>query len=60
MPYQFSQVTTAALPVEQRCLQDLRLAPVRRRPTQFRLLQQNMLAYTFDSFVPGFASLDRD
>lgn len=56
MPYQFSQVTTTALPVEQRCLQDLRLAPVRRRPTQFRLLQQNMLAYTFDSFVPGFAA----
>lgn len=56
MPYQFSPVTTTALPVEQRCLQDLRLAPVRRRPTQFRLLQQNMLAYTFDKFVPGFAS----
>ena len=42
--------------VEQRCVQDLRLAPVRKRKTQFRLLQQNMLAYTFDAFVPGFAA----
>ena len=40
----------------QRCVQDLRLAPVRKRRTQFRLLQQNMLAYTFDAFVPGFAA----
>ncbi len=56
MPYQFSRVTTAALPAGQRCVQDLRLAPVRNRKTQFRLLQQNMLAYTFDSFVPGFAA----
>lgn len=56
MPYQFSQVTTAGLPEELRCVQDLREAPVRNRDTQFRLLQQNMLAYTFDSFVPGFSS----
>jgi len=56
MPYQFSRVTTSSLPVEQRCVQDRRLDPVRNRRTQFRLLQQNMLAYTFDSFVPGFAS----
>jgi hypothetical protein len=56
VPYQFSPVTTRALPVEQRCVQDVRLAPIRNRPTQFRLLQQNMLAYTFDSFVPGFAA----
>jgi hypothetical protein len=56
VPYQFSRVTTSTLPVEQRCVQDLRLAPVRNRRTQFRLLQQNMLAYTFDSFVPGFAA----
>lgn len=56
MPYQFSQVTTRALPAEQRCVQDLRMAPVRGRRTQFRLLQQNMIAYTFDSFVPGFAA----
>lgn len=56
MPYQFSQVTTLGLSVEQRCIQDLRLTPVRNRRTLFRLLQQNMLAYTFDSFVPGFAA----
>lgn len=56
MPYQFSQVATTALPVAARCVQDLRLAPVRGRRTQFRLMQQNMLAYTFDSFVPGFAA----
>lgn len=56
MPYLFSQVTTKALPVEQRCLEDRRLNPVKGRKTQFRLLQQNMLAYTFDSFVPGFAA----
>lgn len=31
------------------------MTPVRNRDTQFRLLQQNMLGYTFDKFVPGFA-----
>lgn len=56
MPYQFSQIATTALPEELRLVQDLRLAPVRNRDTQFRLLQQNMLAYTFDSFVPGFSA----
>lgn len=56
MPYQFSQVTTRSLQETARCVQDLRLAPVRGRHTQFRLMQQNMLAYTFDSFVPGFAA----
>jgi hypothetical protein len=56
VPYQFSQVATNALPDLDRCVQDLRLAPVRGRKTQFRLMQQNMLAYTFDSFVPGFAA----
>lgn len=56
MPYQFSQVTTRALPEAQRCVLDLRLAPVRGRTTQFRLMQQNMLAYTFEAFVPGFAA----
>jgi hypothetical protein len=56
VPYQFSQVATRALPEQERCVQDRRLAPVRGRRTQFRLLQQNMLAYTFDSFVPGFAA----
>jgi hypothetical protein len=56
VPYQFSRVATRALAADERCVQDLRLAPVRGRHTQFRLMQQNMLAYTFDSFVPGFAT----
>jgi len=38
MPYQFSRVTTTALPTDQRCVQDLRLVPVRKRRAQFRLL----------------------
>jgi Cfr10I/Bse634I restriction endonuclease len=44
------------LPPELRCVEDRRMSPVRNRDTQFRLLQQNMLAYTFDSFVPGFST----
>jgi hypothetical protein len=55
MPYVWSQVATDALPDDHKCVQDLRAAPVRNRHTLFRLLQQNMLAYTFDSFVPGFS-----
>lgn len=56
MPYVFSQVATSALPTTALCVEDLRMAPVRGRNTTFRLLQQNMLAYTFDSFIPGFAT----
>ncbi|WP_435769733.1 Cfr10I/Bse634I family restriction endonuclease [Nocardioides sp. SYSU DS0651] len=56
MPYQFSQVTTKALPLSDMLVTDLRNAPVRNRTTQFRLAQQNILAYTFDSWIPGFSN----
>jgi hypothetical protein len=39
-----------------RCIEDLREAPIRNRKTKFRLAQQNMMQYTFGSFVPGFAA----
>ncbi|MFE1781068.1 Cfr10I/Bse634I family restriction endonuclease [Streptomyces sp. NPDC059506] len=55
MPFTFSQVATQALATEDLCITDLRDAPIRNRSTKFRLAQQNMLAYTFPSFVPGFA-----
>lgn len=35
-------------------VEDRRNNPVRNRATEFRLLQQNILAYTYE-FVPGFA-----
>lgn len=54
MPFRFSQVATQALPPLARLIEDLRDAPVRGRDTQFRLAQQNMLAYTFDVNVPGW------
>ncbi|PRZ39649.1 Cfr10I/Bse634I restriction endonuclease [Antricoccus suffuscus] len=56
MPFRFSQVATNALSPEDRCIQDLRDAPIRNRKTQFRLLQQNMLAYTFGAALPGWGS----
>lgn len=56
MPYQFSQVATNALAPDQMLVTDLRNAPVRNRTTQFRLAQQNMLAYTFDQWIPGFSA----
>ncbi|MBD2817714.1 Cfr10I/Bse634I family restriction endonuclease [Streptomyces parvulus] len=55
VPFTFSQVATQALTIEDLCITDLRDAPIRNRSTKFRLAQQNMLAYTFPSFVPGFA-----
>jgi hypothetical protein len=55
VPFQFSRVATKALPEDRRCIEDRRNNPVRNRDTQFRLMQQNMIAYTFDSFVPGFS-----
>ena len=55
MPYIFSQVATNALSPDAQCVEDRRMSPVRGRNTTFRLMQQNMLAYTFDSFIPGFA-----
>lgn len=56
MPFVFSEVATRALAVSDRCINDLRNAPVRGRTTKFRLAQANMLAYTFHDFVPGFST----
>lgn len=53
MAFAFSQVEVDNLPVERRMIEDRRNNPVAGRDTKFRLLQQNMLAYTFP-FVPGF------
>ena len=55
MPYRYSQVATDALADAQKCITDRRADPVRNRNTMFRLMQQNMLAYTYDDHVPGFA-----
>lgn len=55
MPYVFSEVLTRKLDEGDRCITDLRNAPVRNRNTKFRLAQQNMLAYTFAAFIPGFS-----
>jgi hypothetical protein len=56
MPFVFSQVATQALPEIDRCVLDLRNAPIRGRRTRFRLAQANMISYTFSDFVPGFSS----
>lgn len=56
MPFTFSEVTTRALAETDRCVTDLRNAPVKNRDTKFRLAQGNMLAYTFADFIPGFSS----
>lgn len=56
MPYQFSQVATNALGALEMLVTDLRNAPVRNRTTQFRLAQQNILSYTFDTWIPGFSN----
>ncbi len=55
MPFDFSAAATEALPPDRRCIEDRRDNPVRGRATRFRLAQQNMLSYTFPTFVPGFA-----
>jgi len=54
MPFAFSAQETLALSADKKCTEDRRNNPVRGRNTQFRLLQMNMLAYTYP-FVPGFA-----
>lgn len=54
MPFTFDPTVTDALPAGQRCIEDRTANPVRGRPTKFRLAQQNMLAYTYPDFVPGF------
>src|SRR4051794_1392924 len=55
MPFAFDHNVTDALPAELRNIEDRRDNPVRGRDTKFRLAQQNMLAYTFASLIPGFA-----
>jgi hypothetical protein len=55
VPFVFSPVTTQALSIADRCVLDVRNAPIRNRKTKFRLAQQNMLAYTFADFIPGFS-----
>lgn len=56
MPFRFSSVATQALAPTAGLIQDLRNAPVRGRDTQFRLAQQNILAYTYDAGIPGWTS----
>lgn len=55
MPFRFSGIATQALAPSARLITDLRNSPVRGRSTQFRLAQQNILAYTYESGVPGWA-----
>lgn len=55
MPFVFSEVRTRELDVAERCIEDVRNNPISGRNTKFRLAQQNMLAYTFADFVPGFS-----
>jgi hypothetical protein len=55
VPFTFSQVETKKLAKADLCIEDLRNSPIPGRKTTFRLAQQNMLAYTFPDFIPGFA-----
>ena len=55
MPFVFSAQATERLDPAERCIEDRRDNPVPGRRTKFRLLQQNILAYTFP-FIPGFAA----
>src|SRR5690349_12190491 len=54
MPFRFSPVAVRRMNPEDFLVEDLRNNPIRGRDTQFRLLQQNMLAYTFEKSVPGW------
>lgn len=56
MPFRFSRQASNALDASARLIEDLRNAPIRNRDTRFRLAQQNMLAYTFDGGIPGWAA----
>ena len=56
MPFRYSRQFSASAGPEFRLVDDRRNNPVRGRDTQFRLLQQNMLAYTFREGIPGFAT----
>lgn len=55
MPFRYSQSATNQLTEHERCIQDLRDSPIRNRKTRFRLLQANMLAYTFGAGIPGWS-----
>lgn len=55
MPFVFDPNVTDALSPSDRCIEDRTSNPVRNRSTLYRLRQQNMLAYTFPDFIPGFA-----
>lgn len=55
MPYIFSKESTRSLDFDNRCVTDLRNAPVANRKTKFRLAQSNMFAYTYQDFIPGFS-----
>jgi hypothetical protein len=56
VPFVFSEVATRGLSEADRCITDVRNAPIRNRDTKFRLAQQNMMAYTYAEFIPGFST----
>jgi hypothetical protein len=56
VPFAFDPGLSAELPDALKPIEDRRNDPVRGRPTQFRLPQGNMMAYTFGDFVPGWAA----
>jgi hypothetical protein len=56
VPFAFDPGLSSKLPEQLRPIEDRRNDPVRGRPTQFRLPQGNMMAYTFGDFVPGWAA----
>lgn len=56
MPFVFSEMATRQLDEADRCIVDVRNKPIKDRDTKFQLAQQNMLAYTFGEFIPGFAA----
>jgi hypothetical protein len=56
MPFAFDPALSASLADDLKPIEDRRNDPVRGRPTQFRLAQYNMMAYTFGEFVPGWTA----
>ncbi len=55
MPFAFDQTATchACQARGTACIQDTRVARIRNRNTQFRLLQSRMIGCCFEDFVPG-------
>jgi hypothetical protein len=53
MPFEFDHSSTCATCPYGRCSEDLRLAPVRNRNTQFRFNQMAAMNCTFSDFMPG-------